>query len=201
MGELMDHYARGDEGAARAVEGRYRAPVDRIARRLFRRAEDREDAIQEAFLKLWRQSANFDPTRGSEDGFVGVVCRRAMLDARRGLARGIKTEPLLGETSASGDVPVAGDPLLRESAGPDTLARDREAFERVSAALARAPREDERLIRLSFFQGLSHREIAERLSRPLATVRTQARRALLRLRKRLSARPSDPPTTGLEWCS
>lgn len=191
MGGLMNHYARGDAEAARAVEVRYRGPVEQWARGMFPRAEDREDAVQEAFLKLWRQSARFDAKRGSEDSFVGVVCRRALLDARRGLGRGIKTEPLIAEAAD-------GDAFTASAHQPDVHAENREDFGRVSDLLAESPKEDERIIRLSFLQGLSHREIAERLCRPLATVRTQARRALLRLRDRLS-RPTEP-TSQLELC-
>ena len=191
MGGLMNHYARGDAEAAREVEGRYRRPVERWARGMFPRTQDREDAVQEAFLKLWRQSDRFDAERGSEDSFVSVVCRRALLDARRVSGRGVKTEPLVVEAAD-------GDAFADSTPQPDVAAETREVLGRVSDALAEAPREDERIIRLSFLQGLSHREIAERLCRPLATVRTQTRRALLRLRDRLS-RPTEP-SSQLELC-
>ena len=59
--------------------------------------------------------------------------------------------------------------------------------ERVRLAMAELPEEQLDLVRLAFFDGLSHTEIAERTGQPLGTVKSRIRLAFARLRKAISA--------------
>ncbi len=69
--------------------------------------------------------------------------------------------------------------------GPDTHAADAERREIVQAALDSLPPEQRAVIDLAYFGGLSHSEIAEKLTQPLGTVKTRTRLAMMRLRDAL----------------
>jgi RNA polymerase sigma-70 factor (ECF subfamily) len=80
------------------------------------------------------------------------------------------------------------EPATDVEPGPDP---DRDAIlgdrhERARAALAGLPEEQAQALRLAFFGGLSHREIAERTGIPLGTVKTRIRTALTKLREALA---------------
>src|SRR5689334_16290810 len=82
LGELLGEIARGDRAAAgelyRLVGGRLYG----VAQRILRDAGLAEDAVQEAFLKIWKNAHRFDPARGQASAWMGVITRRVALDRR-----------------------------------------------------------------------------------------------------------------------
>lgn len=166
-------------GEARAVEEclqRYRGLVWSLARRLSADFADAEDAVQEVFIELWRNASRFDASVASEATFVTMIARRRLIDRRRKRSRGLDT------------VPLGDDPLPAPADATDALEIDEEAA-RVRQAMRQLRPEEQQVMRLSFEQGLSQGEIASLVNLPLGTVKTHARRGLVRLRNLLGVAP------------
>jgi len=139
-----------------------------LARRLGIPDADTEDAVHEIFTELWRNGARYDPTIASETAFVATIARRRLIDRRRRLGRQPGRQLLTDDMGRPTPPPV---PDLGEEAG---LAY--KAFSTLSA-------DQQRVLRLSVYEGLSHELIARSTGLPLGTVKTHARRGLIRLRE------------------
>jgi len=169
-GPVSDHVlprvAAGDSAAARACVERFGGLVWSLARRYAPSGTDAEDVVQEIFVDLWKSAGRFDPTLSSEAGFVAMIARRRLVDlVRRRAAR-------TGELDGAGPV------------SPRAVERKAEAG-LVSRALAKLPEQERRILVMATSEGLSHQEIAEQTGLPLGTVKTNARRALARVREEL----------------
>lgn len=138
-----------------------------------------EELTQEVMVTLWRKAALFDRSKSSVATWLFRIARNRRID----LARRDRSSLLDPE-----------EPALQPgaTAKPDAEldARDRE--QRVRKALQGLPPEQVELIKLAFFSGLSHSEIAEQTNLPLGTVKSRIRLAFGRLRQTLD---SDAPDT------
>lgn len=165
--------ARGEPNAVKACLDEYGSLVWSLARRWLRQESDVEDAVQEIFIDLWKSAARFDPSKASGHGFVAMVARRRLIDRRRKIER----RPQLVE------LPDGLDATTNEHM--DTQRRI--ANQHVLDAVKGLRDEHREFVELSFLNGLSHTEIAERTGRPLGTVKSAIRRSLLQLRETLMA--------------
>src|SRR5215203_7270114 len=124
-----------------------------------------EELVQEVFLKVWRSSATFDPSRGSFSTWLFRVTRSVVLDLYRKRARRIRPVPY-------GDLHLA---ITRDSsAGPQEIADESWLSWRISRALEVLDAAHREVIDLAYFGGLSQREISERTGVPLGTVKNGA---------------------------
>lgn len=153
----------------------------RFARRAYRTAvatcHDRdcaEDAVQDAFVSMWSSRASYRPDRGPVVTWaMSIVRHRAIYLARRrsfGLAPDERTTWL--ETQPAGD-DVPSDVESRAEAA------------QLEQLLLRLPAAQREVIRLAFFDGMTHRQIALRLSLPPGTVKGRMRLGLTKLRSGL----------------
>ncbi|WP_258052268.1 sigma-70 family RNA polymerase sigma factor [Mesorhizobium sp. INR15] len=152
----------------------YYAP--RIKAMMMRRgaSSDRaEDLAQETLIRVWHKAAQYDPTRASASAWVYSIARNVSVDVVR--REGRATAWIEDET-----LPEEIDPDQPEL---HLLVAERESF--VRSRIISLPDEQLRVIRLSFFDGLAHAEIADQLGIPLGTVKSRIRLALQRLRDRL----------------
>jgi RNA polymerase sigma-70 factor (ECF subfamily) len=133
-----------------------------------------EDAVQEIFVELWRHAARFDPSVASETAFVAMIARRRLIDRRRRIERRPEASGFVEETPDS------------ESGNPPQVELSEEA-QRAAAALNQLSSEQQRVLRLSIYRGLSHERIASVTGLPLGTVKTHARRGLMRIRDLLQS--------------
>ena len=175
----MEAIKRGDARALEALFDRHAGLVLALCRRILTSAEEAEEALLEVFVEVWDRADRYDASRAGPVAYLVTLARSRALDRLRARRR-------RGRFLAA----AAEDPVTLPAPGP----RADEAFEavslgerreRVQRALADLPERDRLPLELSFFEGLSHTEIAERLGLPLGTVKTRIRRALLRLRDRL----------------
>lgn len=162
----------------RALMALYEATMSRVyglVLRLVRRSQLAEEVVEEVFFQVWRQAPRFDPARGRPLTWLLGMARSRAIDAIRREARFQHEE--LDEESAPLSTPVAasGDELLAVAQGHAELHR----------ALLLLKPQPRQLVALSFFNGLSHEEIASQTCLPLGTVKSQIRRALITLRETL----------------
>jgi RNA polymerase sigma-70 factor (ECF subfamily) len=158
-----------DPSALEALYDKYGRRAFGLAFKVLGEGASAEDAVQEAFLTLWRQADRLDPARGRVGALLlTVVYRRAidLLRERRGQL------PL---TESIADLL----PNLAQEVDWTSAALNREAVYR---ALERLPHDQRQAVELAFFQGLTHVEVAETLGLPLGTVKSRLRLGMEKLR-------------------
>jgi len=169
---LVALVARSDEGALGELYDRYGRVAYGLARRVLRDTALAEDAVQEAFLVVWRSAGRFVPERAqARTWLLTIVHRRAVDLVRREERR--RAEPLAG---APAEEP-AGDPS--EGAWL-SLERDR-----VRDALGKLPDQQREALELAYYGGFTQSELAERLGEPLGTIKSRMFNGLARLRELL----------------
>jgi len=143
--------------------------------RIVQQAGTAEEVVQDVFLQLWRNAAQYDTSRGPFLPWLLTMARNRALDnlrlkSERQRRREDQTEELPGITAA---------PEFEKQ-----LDEKRRA-EQVRGLLTSLQPQQKRAIELAYFEGLSHTEIAAVLKEPLGTVKSWIRNGLLRLREGL----------------
>ena len=151
----------GDRAALRQLYDRFGARLYGIAHRILRDPALAEDALQEAFVKIWRNAVRFDPARGSATGWVAIIVRRAAFDLR---PRDLVIEP--ADVAAEQPEPGMLDPGL-------------------ARALDALPETHRRALLLMYVHGLTHSELASAMDAPLGTVKSWVRRGAAALKEKL----------------
>ena len=160
--------ASGDAVALQQLYERYGRVIYSFAYRLTRDATLAEECVQDVFVTLWRRAADFDPTRAKLTTWLFVVARNRAIE----LGRQKNRRPELRDDLE----PVGSAP------DPADLVSVADESQRVAEAMAELPEDQLAVLRLSYFDGLSHSEIAEMIGIPLGTVKGRMRLALERLR-------------------
>ena len=160
--------AGGDAVALQELYERYGRVIYSFAYRLTHDATLAEECVQDVFVTLWRRSADFDPTRAKLTTWLFVVARNRAIE----LGRQKNRRPELRDDLE----PVGSAP------DPADLVAVADESQRVAEAMAELPEDQLAVLRLSYFDGLSHSEIAEVIGIPLGTVKGRMRLALERLR-------------------
>jgi RNA polymerase sigma-70 factor, ECF subfamily len=175
---LMRAVQAGERSALGELYGRFASRAYRTAFSVCHDRECAQDAVQDAFVSMWSSRYTYQPARGSVLGWaMSIVRHRAIyLVRRRSLAVGLEEKAArLDEQPASDDVPTAF--VARADA------------ERLDGLLARLPPAQREVIRLGFFDGLTHEEIARRLALPPGTVKGRMRLGLTKLRSQFDPEP------------
>jgi RNA polymerase sigma factor (sigma-70 family) len=163
--------ARSEQSALAELYDRYGRPAYGLALRILRDDTLAEDAVQEAFMSLWRTAPRFVPERGKASTWILTLVHRKAVDiVRREQVR---------RTDA-----------LAEDAGDQAQAADEEAWlrlqrERVQNALRQLPDQQREAIELAYYGGFTQSELAERLGQPLGTIKSRMFAGLARLRELL----------------
>ncbi|MGG6295775.1 sigma-70 family RNA polymerase sigma factor [Leptolyngbya sp. AN02str] len=153
---------------------RHASLVYGLALRVLGTQQEAEDLTQDIFLNLVRSS--FDPKRGSLRTYLATLTRSRAIDRVR--SRTTATNVLRKWQPGSGATETPNLPF-------DFIAQ-REQAQEVQAALAELSDEQQTILRMAYYDGLSQSQIAERLNIPLGTVKARARRGLLKLRQTLT---------------
>lgn len=171
----LQRVADGDADAVQECLDAYGNIVWALARRLAFNASDAEDAVQEIFIDLWKSAHRFDPEQGSEVTFVAMIARRRLIDRNRATSR---RDAMLerARSLVSEPDPQRSDADLEQN---DEVIQAQQAFDQLSDA-------QQRVLRLAIHGGLTHEEIAGATAMPLGTVKTHARRGLMRVRELLA---------------
>lgn len=176
--ELLECLTRSDLTALDVLYVRYGRMAFALAYRVLGDPEAAEDAVQEAFLAVWRRSASFQAGRGSGRAWLLTVVRNRAID----VVRARESRP-----RATGALEDAAAFVVSES-DPAAEALQNIEASAVRAALATLPEEQRQAVELAFFGGLSYPEVAARTGAPLGTVKSRMRLAMERMRGLLLAR-------------
>jgi RNA polymerase sigma-70 factor (ECF subfamily) len=172
--------ARSEQTALAELYDRYGRTAYGLALRVLRDPALAEDAVQEAFLTIWRTASRFMPEKGRASTWILTLVHRRAVDAvRREQRRRADSLELAAEPSVEG---VEEDAWLR-------LQR-----ERVQAALRLLPDAQREALELAYYGGFSQSELSERLGQPLGTIKSRMFTGLSRLREELGE-----PGTEISW--
>lgn len=164
----LQRVAAGDQSAVRVFVDRYSAAIWSLTRKYCANTAEAEDAVQDIFVELWEKADRFDPHKASEYTFVTMIARRRLIDRLRRKGRSLQTVPL-GESTEP--TQTQADPVEHD----DTVRLAQQALKKL-------PESQQQVIRHSIYDGLTHSQISEKLGLPLGTVKTHARRGLMKLR-------------------
>jgi RNA polymerase sigma-70 factor, ECF subfamily len=160
--------ADGDYEALRELYERYGRIVFGLTYRLTRDAQLAEEATQDTFSTLWRRASTYDPERAKVSTWLFVIARNRAIELIRSRARVPE--------------PQESIEIVGEADDPADLVAIADEAERIARAIAELPETQLEVIRLAYFDGFSHGEIADRLDQPLGTVKSRIRLGLDRLR-------------------
>ena len=170
---LVALVARGDEDALAELYERVGRVAYGLALRVLRDDRHAEDAVQEAFLQVWRSAATFRAERAKASTWILTLVHRRAVDLVRREERR-QADPLTDD-SAAGVAP-------EETEEAAWLRFERE---RVQSALKQLPDVQREALELAYYGGFSQSELAERLGVPLGTIKSRMFAGLARLRELL----------------
>jgi RNA polymerase sigma-70 factor (ECF subfamily) len=178
---LLALAAREDEQALAELYDRYGRVAYGLALRIVRDPALAEDAVQEAFLTLWRTAGSFRSDKAKPSTWILTLVHRRAVDVVRREERR-RAAPLEG-TEEPDERSLAADEEIELN--------DRRRL--VQEALRQLPDEQREALELAYYGGLTQSELAERLSVPLGTIKSRMFTGLRRLRDLLAEAGLDEP--------
>ncbi len=174
---VVTQVAQGDEAAlARFYDGTSRM-VFGLVMRMVGESSVAEDITLEVYMQVWRTAQSYSPARGTVTAWLITLARTRAIDwTRSGQARSRQRTGNLEKI-----------PELRDSApGPEIASIEWDRKQAVQKALAGLSEDQRQVIELSYFEAMSHSEIAQRLAQPLGTVKSRIRSGMSRMRELLN---------------
>ena len=171
LAALVARLAARDQDALTALYDRTNRQLYSLLLRILGNAATAEEVLFDVYAQAWRQSVRYDPARGTPLAWLNTMARSRALDRLRA-----------GGLDERGAAPLdqAHGLAVGRDAEEDAMAAEMRRL--VQSALDALPREQRTVIELAYYSGLSHSEIAAELGQPLGTVKTRARRAMIKLR-------------------
>jgi RNA polymerase sigma-70 factor (ECF subfamily) len=170
MADFLQRIAEG--GDVEAFRKLFEAYAPRVKSYMMRQGADAntaEELAQETLLTVWRKARLYSGDKGSATTWIFTIARNLRIDKLR------REQTWVG-------LPDGYDQEASPDATPDEALAQEERRVRVQSALAELPPDQHEAVVLSYIEGLSHSEIAERLKLPLGTVKSRMRLAYLKIR-------------------
>ncbi|MDQ3696243.1 MAG: sigma-70 family RNA polymerase sigma factor [Chloroflexota bacterium] len=178
--ELIGRAAEGDAHALEILYDRYSSVVLSFAFRLVADRQVAEEVLQEAFFRAWQQGKAFNAGRGTfVTWLLSITHNLAIDEIRRRRRRPQKADSEEPEAFLATVADSSTGANVEDEAWLGAL-RDT-----IAEALRELPTAQREAIELAYYQGLTQREIADRLGEPLGTVKTRMRLGLQKLRESL----------------
>jgi RNA polymerase sigma-70 factor (ECF subfamily) len=170
---LVRSMAQGHQDALARLYDETSSLVNGLLLRILAHQQDAEEVLLDVYMKAWKYASSYSEKRGSVQAWLLIMARNAAIDrirARKAQPATLSMEPEAFPEPASMD------------ATPEEASVMRERRRRVQQVLNELPPEQREVVVLSFFGGLTHAELAERLGEPLGTVKSRVRMGLAKLR-------------------
>ena len=173
--ELLARVGQADASAFAQLYEQSSSVLFTLAVRILTNADEASELLQDVYIEVWRKAANFDSKRGSPMAWLITLTRSRAIDRLRASAsRGRHLTDSIDDTSAQelrGEIP---DPLEIHS--------QEELRTLVTNAFTDLPAAQQEAIELAYYEGLTHAEIAEKLHKPLGTIKTRIKLGMTKLR-------------------
>lgn len=172
---LLARTALGDRRAFARLYERTSAKLYAVCLRILHDRAEAEDAVQDAYLKIWRYAERYAASRARPMTWMIAIARNLSIDRLR--ARRTPAATL-----------DAAERVADRSLRPDQSALARGEARRLVECIERLGEMEGRMVRIAYFGGVTYAALAERDGTPLGTVKSRMRRALAALRDCLSGR-------------
>ncbi len=173
LGPLLARIAGGDRPAFGRLYDLTSNRLFAVVRRVLRRPELAEEALQEAFVRVWQKANLYDAAQARPMAWLAAIARNQAIDLRRR-----SSERIGEELDEEGNNQAA---VLPEA----DLALE---LKQLRDCLSRLPENRQDMVLLAYYQGWSREELAAQFHRPVTTVKTLLRRSLITLRECLDGR-------------
>lgn len=173
LSKLLANVARRDRAAFRALYAAQSSKLFAVTLRMCRDRAIAEDALQDAFVEIWRKAETFDPARGKAAAWMATIARNRSIDQIRRRGRG----PTFGGGGDEGEADILAsipDLTQPEDGGAETLA--------LAQCLNRMDDRDREMVLLAYYEGYSREDLSARYDAPVNTIKTWLRRGLAGLR-------------------
>jgi RNA polymerase sigma-70 factor (ECF subfamily) len=167
--EALERIAKGDVAAFRLLYAATSVKLYGIIVRILGRSDVADEVLQEVYVRVWQRAGDFDAAASSPITWMATIARnRALDEVRRTSMRSLEDTPELLE------VPGEDDPAAD--------LEQAEELRRLYQCLEALEAERKEILLLAYYRGLTREEIAARIGRPVATVKTWLRRSLAQLK-------------------
>lgn len=178
---LLQLACRGCEKSFSRLHALTRRRLFRIVQAICRNQADAEDALQDVYLKVWRRRAQFDVHKGHAIQWMSGIAYRSAIDHLR--RPDVRSRDRFA-VQADADDAYAG--LLSAEISPLDVLIQKRTTDAVQRCLRDLIDERRECVMLAFYDGLTHHEVAQRLQRPIGTMKSWIRRSLAELRPALA---------------
>lgn len=172
--ELYERVRQKDQAALEMLYDRYERILYAFVLQLTQDRDLAEEAMQEVFIKLWRGGGIYDETKGKFRSWLFTMSRHVAIDLIRKRKPDLQLEESFAEAIPSPSPSVEAEVEWQEERS------------QIETAMAGLSAEQQQVVRLMYFQGLSQQKIADTCGIPLGTVKGRIRLALKQLRRHLS---------------
>lgn len=169
--ELLPRVAQGDQAAFAELYDQTAPRVLGLIKRLLKDHSQSEEVTQEVFLEIWQNATRFDSTRGSAASWMLTMAHRRAVDRVRA-----------SQAGRDRDLKIGVRDLETEFDSVTESVEIRIEHERVERALGRLTELQRQAVKLAYYGGYSHSEVASMLDVPIGTVKTRLRDGMIRLR-------------------
>lgn len=173
---LLARCAEGDLSAFTALYESSAPQLFAVLLRILNRRDLAEEALQDAFVSIWRHAASYRAQRSQPMTWMISIARYRAIDLKRAQRREVPlAAATAGESIDSEIIDTAADPSAEA-----LRAQENSALADCMRELSDSPRE---CLRLAYLEGLTHQEIALKVNSPLGTVKSWIRRGLQALKE------------------
>jgi RNA polymerase sigma-70 factor, ECF subfamily len=165
LAAALARVARGDRAALELLYGASSVKLYGIVQRILGRQDWADAVLEDVYVRVWERAGDFDGASGSPDAWLASLARNSALDDTR------RAGPLQELPGSFGEPGGVGS------------ARQSEELRRLSACRNGLPSEGREIVLLAYHYGLTREQIARRVSRPVATVKSSLRRSLKQLKE------------------
>jgi RNA polymerase sigma-70 factor (ECF subfamily) len=172
--ELIAGVIRRERRAFDLFYDRYAQIIFNLCVRILKDEAESQDVLQEIFLQIWREADRFDASRASVKTWLFTIARSRSLDRYR------------SRKTVKSRIEDQQEDQLQQIPDKQDLQDASVTQQYVLSALHRLTAEQRLVLELSYYEGLTQEEIAERLKEPLGTIKSRIRAALIKLRTLLA---------------
>ncbi|RJS94474.1 sigma-70 family RNA polymerase sigma factor [Salinisphaera sp. Q1T1-3] len=175
---LLIATAGGDEQAFQRLYAATSSQLYALLLRILRRPERAQDALQDAYVRIWQKADTYSPERGAPLTWLLSIARYRALDMLR------RKQPEV----AMPEEPDRVATLLEDEQALSPLEQNEneQSLAAINACMGRLSDEQRECVLMAYYEGMTHQELATRMDAPLGTVKSWIRRGLMRLRDCLS---------------
>ena len=175
--QLLQATGQGDAAAFRALYDDTSAQLFGVLVRMLKRRELADEVLQDVFVSVWNKASGYRASQGRAITWMVSIARNRAVDVLRKTQRETPMEPAVAE-----QIPAAPDFGIDPARFADEIGRAEKLYE----CMGKLSPDQLQSIRLAYFEGFSHSELAERLAKPLGTVKSWVRRGMDQLKDCLS---------------